>query len=117
MEYAVMNQKDMPHPNAEQKQETGRVHPFQAMGLNDNMDFLGTRLHIQTEKIGYPMPSIVTQVFSKGRIVLSKKSEYPAGDLDAGNPDNINEQMRLQHFQVIQDISDKQKSIQGNPKI
>jgi hypothetical protein len=87
------------------------------MGLNDNLDFLGTRLHIQTENMAHPMPRIVTQVFSKGRIVFSKKSEYPADVRDTMNSEKIHELMSRQHFQVIQDISEKQKRIQSNPKI
>jgi len=117
MENAGMNQKGMPPPNEERNQETSRVQPLQAMGLNDNLDFFGTQLHIQTENMAHPMPRIVTQVFSKGRVVFSKKTEYPANILDTGNPANIHELMRTQHFQVIQDISDKQKRIQSNPKI
>jgi hypothetical protein len=87
------------------------------MGLNDNLDFLGTRLHIQTEKTENPIKRIVTQVFSKGRIVFSKKTEYPTDLRDTENPDKIQELMRIQHFQVIQDISEKKKCIQSNPKI
>jgi hypothetical protein len=112
-----MNQKAIQHSNNERIEETIPGQPFHVMGLNDNLDFLGTRLHIQTENAKHPIQCIVTQVFSKGRIVFSKKSEYPAGLCATKNPDKIQELMRMQHFQVIQDISDKQKCIQDNPKI
>jgi hypothetical protein len=111
-----MSQKFIQHPNSEQNHEPGQVPPFKAVGLNDNLDFLGTQLHIQTENSLHPLPRIITQVFSNGRIVLSKKSEYPADFHDLENPDKIHELMRIQHFQVIQDISDKQKRLQSDPK-
>jgi hypothetical protein len=112
-----MSQNSFQHPDMEQNCERVQVPPFQAMGLNDNLDFLGTQLHIQTENAQYPTPRIITHVFSKGRIMLSKKSEYPADFHNSGNPDRIHELMRVQHSQVIQDISDKQKHIQSNLNI
>lgn len=112
-----MSQKSIQHPDTEQHHETVQVTPFQTMGLNDNLDFLGTQLYIQTENAQLPTPRIITHVFSKGRIVLSKKSEYPADFHNSGNPEKIHELLRMQHSQVIQDISDKQKLIQSNPKI
>jgi hypothetical protein len=117
MDYANMSQKPIQPQNMDQNHETVKNSPFHAIGLNDNMDFLGTQLHIQTENVQRPTPRIITQVFSKGRIVLSKKSEYPANLSDAENSEKISELMRLQHSQVIQDIIEKQKHIQSKPKI
>lgn len=102
-------------PHTEKKDPPAVVPPSQAMGLNNNLEFLGRQLHVQTENTAFPTPHIVTQVFSNGRILLSKKSEYPADAHDAGNPEKIQELMRIQHHQVIQEISEKQKRIQGNP--
>jgi hypothetical protein len=76
-------------------------------GLNDNIEFMGRQLHVQTEKIGLPKPGIVTQVFNKGRIVFSKKTEFST-DLN-----DIQSQMHKQHFEVIQTIAKKQARLQG----
>jgi hypothetical protein len=88
----------------------------QVLGLNDNLDFLGVRLHVQTEKMEHPTPRIVTQVFSKGRIVFSKKTLYPVDAVESGNSDSIYEVMRKQHREIIQNISEKQRRIQNNLK-
>jgi len=97
------------------KSRDGRVVlPAQAMGLNDNLDFFGKELHVQTENAGFPIPRIITQVFSSGRIILSRKSEYPADVHQAADPEQIQELMRIQHYRVIREISEKQQRLQGS---
>jgi hypothetical protein len=84
-----------------------------APGLNDNVEFMGRQLHVQTEKTGFPAPRIVTQVFGNGRVVFSKKSDipqFPASQELA----KIQELMRAQHFQIIQEMAEKQKRILGS---
>ena len=85
-----------------------------APGLNDNLEFMGRQLHIQTEKIGLPVPRIVTQVFSNGRVVFSKKSEVSLRSHEPQEHLKIEELMRDQHFQTIREIADKQKRIMGS---
>jgi hypothetical protein len=78
-----------------------------AVGLNDNVEFMGKRLHVQTESIGSPAPCIVTQIFSNGRVIFSKKSEC--------SPDfnGIQDLMNQQHSQVLQTIVEKEARILG----
>jgi hypothetical protein len=83
-----------------------------APGLNDNFEFMGKQLHVQTERIGLPVPRIVTQVFSNGRVVFSKKLDIPQ-DPDSQEFTKIQELMRAQHFQTIREMADKQKRILG----
>jgi hypothetical protein len=83
------------------------------IGLNDNLEFLGKQLHIQTERIGLPSPRIVTQVFSNGRVVLSKKSDIPFQSALPEDAAKVRELMRTQHFQVIREIKAKQNRILG----
>jgi hypothetical protein len=78
-----------------------------AIGLNDNVQFMGKQLHVQTEAIRFPSPSIVTQVFSNGRIIYSKKSECAVDSM------NIQGQMNKQHAQVLQSLSEKKAQIMG----
>jgi hypothetical protein len=78
-------------------------------GLNDNLSFLGKSLHVQTERIGRPSPHIETQVFLQGRVIASKKSAIPENLLDPNESDKVQELMKLQHFQMIQELSEKQK--------
>jgi hypothetical protein len=84
-----------------------------ASGLNDNLEFMGKQLHVQTEKTLLPVPRIVTQVFSNGRVVFSKKSDILQGQ-EFKEFTKIQELMRAQHFQTIQEIADKQKRIMGS---
>jgi hypothetical protein len=82
-----------------------------AMGLNNNLEFMGRHLHVQTENTGFPVAHIVTQVFCKGRVVLSRKSGYLSGTCEAPDLRKIRELMHTQHFQVIQEIAEKQTRI------
>ncbi len=105
-----MSEKQSKCGNAKEKK--GAVEN-PAAGLNDNLEFMGKQLHVQTEKTGFPVPRIVTQVFSNGRVVFSKRSDI------LPNPESreftiIQDLMRTQHFQTIQEISIKQKRILGS---
>ncbi len=82
-----------------------------ATGLNNNLDFMGRLLHVQTEHLEYPVARIVTQVFCNGRVMLSKKSEYSADIRESHDIVKIQQLMNAQHYQVIQEISEKQSRI------
>jgi|WetSurMetagenome_2_1015567.scaffolds.fasta_scaffold14138_6 hypothetical protein len=83
-------------------------------GLNNNLEFMGKQLHVQTERIGHPTPRVVTQVFSNGRVVFSKKSELDPTDAGTQEYAGIKELMRNQHLQTIREIEEKQKRILGS---
>jgi hypothetical protein len=89
----------------------GMAGAFSVMGLNHNLEFMGRQLHVQTENTGFPVTRIVTQVFCKGRVVFSKKSECPPDLHESRDPRKIHERMRTQHFQVIREIQAKQAGI------
>ena len=91
-------------------EKSGAAVENSASGLNDNLEFMGRQLHVQTEKIGFPAPHIVTQVFTNGRVVFSKKSEIPRGD-ESQQSRRIQDLMQNQHFQTIREIEAKQKRI------
>jgi hypothetical protein len=76
-------------------------------GLNNNIEFMGRQLHVQTENIGLPKPGIVTQVFSNGRIIYSKKIEL------SQELNDVQRQMHKQHSEVIQGIEDKRARLRG----
>ena len=83
---------------------------FQAMptmGLNDNFDFMGRGLHIQTEDLGDGGHYITTNVFCDGRVILSTKSEYPAALRDPKYSSQMVELMRAQHFNVIRELENR----------
>jgi hypothetical protein len=80
-------------------------------GLNDNIEFLGRQLHIQTERIGFPSPRIVTQVFSNGRVMFSKKADISFRTDEPQATRKVQELMQIQHFQVIREIKAKQSRI------
>ena len=85
-----------------------------AMGLNDNLDFLGKQLHIQTEHTGFPKACIVTQVFCSGRVMLSRKTEYPPEANETQDFSTIQQLMKKQHGQIIQELKDKKARKQGS---
>ena len=77
-------------------------------GLNDNLEFMGKQLHVQTENVRFPAAHVVTQVFFRGKVILSKKSDYPVEVHEIGDIDKMQELMHTQHSQVIKDIAEKQ---------
>jgi hypothetical protein len=79
-------------------------------GLNSNLEFMGKRLHIQTENVQFPSAQIITQVFSGGRVVLSKKKDHPPDVAGSGNTRKIRDLMQSQHLQVIKEIKEKEKT-------
>jgi hypothetical protein len=78
-------------------------------GLNDNLEFLGRRLHVQTEDLGFSRRSVTTQVFLNGRVVHSTKSAYPAPA--AGSPQRalVGDLMRVQHLTIMKEIQNQKE--------
>ncbi len=81
------------------------------MGLNDNLEFMGKALHIQTENLGFTGRCITTQVFCNGKVILSAKSEYPSTVRDQEDQSQVRELMRKQHFNVIRELEGKKVRI------
>jgi hypothetical protein len=82
--------------------------PFKrAIGLNDNVEFMGKQLHIQTEILQASELSVVTQIFNKGRVIFSKKSEC------SYNFSGIQNLINNQHAQVLQSLAEKEGRIIG----
>jgi flagellar biosynthesis protein FlhG len=81
------------------------------MGLNDNLEFLGRQLHIQTEDLGYTGRCIQTQVFCDGRVLLSTKSEYPPTVQGQADRSQVIEVMHKQHYNVIRELESKKVRI------
>lgn len=84
------------------------------MGLNDNLDFMGRALHVQTENLGSPALCILTQVFCSGRVVFSTRSEYPPAVGESMDYNRIRNLMREQHYRVIEKIRAKKDQILGS---
>lgn len=95
-------------PDGEKSDKYGTTLNPPAVGLNDNLEFLGRQLHIQTEFIELPIARIVTQVFCGGRVMLSRKSECPPDFQDSQDLRRLQQTMNFQHHQVIKEIADKQ---------
>lgn len=80
--------------------------PFNsAIGLNDNVKFMGKQLHVQTEILRATEGIIITQIFSNGRVILSKKT---ARSFDCVDIQNL---MNCQHAQVIRSLAEKERRI------
>ncbi len=85
------------------------AQPALLTGLNDNIRFLGKELHIQTEDLGGTARLITTQVFFRGRVIHSRRTEYPVGAGEDGNRAVVLELMRRQHFEVIRDLESRKE--------
>ena len=81
------------------------------VGLNDNMEFLGRQLHVQTEYMEMPAARITTEVFCSGRVMLSKKLDCPPAILASHDIGQLQQLMNTQHQQVIQEIREKQARV------
>jgi flagellar biosynthesis protein FlhG len=77
------------------------------MGLNDGLEIMNNKLHIQTEDLGFTGRCITTQVFCKGRVILTTKSAYPAAITEGNDRSQIVDLMRKQHFNVIRELESK----------
>ena len=84
-----------------------------AIGLNDNLEFMGQQLHVQTEKMETPTNCIMTQVFCNGRVVLSKKFDFSVDFSNSFDFNAIQNLMRAQHSKIIQDIMRKKTEVLG----
>ena len=89
------------------KKEMGGGTATPVSGLNENLDFMGKQLHIQTEKTGSSTVRIVTQVFCNGRVLLSRKTDHPSIAGDSGDTAKIRDLMNSQHRQIIEEIKAK----------
>ena len=81
-----------------------------AIGFNDNFDFMGKELHIQTENVKTAAPCILTQVFYRGRVIHTTKFEYSSETTDGNDFSKIRELMHSQHLRVIKNISRQQEA-------
>jgi hypothetical protein len=72
------------------------------MGLNDDIEVGGAHFHVQTEDLGPRRRAVTTQVFSSGRIMMSRRTEYAAEERA-----QVVEIMRKQHLDVIKEFTDK----------
>jgi hypothetical protein len=79
------------------------------MCLNNNIDFLGKELHVQTENVDTTVPCILTQVFFRGRVIQTIKYEYPAEIRTLNNFSKIHDLMHRQHMDVIEMINERQE--------
>jgi hypothetical protein len=94
--------------------KSGTELKIPVVGLNDNLVFMGRQLHVQTEHTGFPVPRIVTQVFCSGRVLISKKTECPAGIHESQDFNALQKLMSTQHYQVLEEISAKQARIMSS---
>jgi len=85
-----------------------------SMSLNDNLNFGGRDLHIQTENIQSEIPCIRTHVFSHGRIIHTTKFEFPTGMKELNDFNKIRDLMQTQHCEVIDKISRQQSKLSIN---
>ena len=84
-----------------------------AMGLNDNLNFLGKELHVQTENVQSSVPCIRTQVFFHGRVVYTAKYEYSSESSNPLDLLKIRDLMHEQHMRVIKKINEQEAKYQG----
>jgi hypothetical protein len=76
-----------------------------AIGLNENVEFMGKQLHIQTEILRATESIVITQIFSNGRVIFSKKT------MCSNDSSEIQLLMNSQHAQVIRSLAEKKRHL------
>jgi|GEM_PF-232310 flagellar biosynthesis protein FlhG len=74
------------------------------MGLTDVVVYEGKTLHVQTEDLGVEKAQILTLVFSGGRILFSKATDYKELEPSADLQKTVLERVRWQHRAIIAGI-------------
>ena len=73
-------------------------------GINSDIDYNGKLYHVQTEDGGINNPIILTRIFCSGVLVTTRKTSYVyLLDMD-GFKDVVENLMREQHNEMIQEI-------------
>ena len=73
-------------------------------GINRDIDYNGKLYHVQTEDGGINNPIILTRIFCSGVLVTTRKTSYVyLLDMD-GFKDVVENLMREQHNEMIQEI-------------
>jgi hypothetical protein len=72
--------------------------------INTELDHAGKRYHVQTEDRGTRLAVIVTETFSAGQVVASKKIPYPVVSSPIDLPHRVLEQMREAHKAALKAI-------------
>jgi flagellar biosynthesis protein FlhG len=111
--YIRLTQKSFPSVQEVEEKEAeegetasleGSVSRIQ-LGLNNDIEYKGKLLHVQTEDLGEDKGRIVTHVFAGGRILFKKTTEYKeledSGDLGQA----IKEKVKWQHKVILAGIS------------
>jgi hypothetical protein len=80
------------------------------MGLNDELEFKGKKLHIQTENSGRAGTCIITQVFCDGRVVHTAKS-FLRDCREARDFAKAESLMHAQHYRVVREIEERKEKI------
>lgn len=80
------------------------------MGFNNDVEYRGVTVHIQTEDLGLAVSKIMTQVFYSGAILEAKTISY-AADIEAlddapARADRIRKLMRALHKQAYKRMQD-----------
>ena len=73
-------------------------------GINSDIDYNGKLYHVQTEDGGINNPIILTRIFCSGVLVTTRKTSYVyLLDMD-GFKEVVENLMREQHNEMIQEI-------------
>jgi hypothetical protein len=79
--------------------------------LNSNIDVDGKRYHVQTEKLGW---QIVTLVFEGGAVIARHKKDLSDVGAVEMSPNDFATLMKAQHQAVISEIRSHTKTVNAN---
>jgi hypothetical protein len=74
------------------------------VGYNTNISYKDSTYHIQTEDRGQDNPIIVTLLYSKGKILASKKTNYAYIVIETDYKEKIRRLMKEQHDTMIKEL-------------
>jgi hypothetical protein len=75
------------------------------LGLNNDVDYEGKTLHVQTEDLGSLKAKIVTHVFHNGQILFSSATDYNELQNIGDMKETVRERVKWQHRVVMAGIS------------
>lgn len=73
-------------------------------GYNTNIRYKGKDYHVQTEDCGPKEPVVVTQLYHKGAVIFSKKTDYSRFINSPDFEKDLRGMMREQHKGVIRNL-------------
>lgn len=86
------------------------------LGFNTNVTYNENTYHIQTEDNGLKNPVIISRLYLRGEIIVTKKTSYAGIVGEPGYQEKIKRMMTEQHSSMIEDLLAGRYTEEGKPE-